>query len=196
MSQVSICNQALGWIGANQITSIDDDSTEAVLCKANYEPIRDSVLEAHNWTFATVWAQLTEVVDPPYSVYPHSFQIPTDSLTVLFCGIDYDHPANWRREGQHIVTDEENCTIQYIYRVVDEAQFPPLFTQAFAARLAADLAIPITNSRSMQTDMYNLYMAKLKEAASRDNQQGRSRRIRSVWLNRAPGRGSVAGPTV
>ena len=194
-TRVSICNQALGWLGANLITSLDDETTEANLCKANYDSLRDAVLESQNWTFATAWEKLIKLSTSPTSLYPNSFQIPADAIHIIYCGVDYDNPVNWRREGQTIVTDDGNCTIQYIKRIEDEAQFSSLFTQALAARLAADLAIPLTKSRTMQSDMFQLYQVKLKEAASRDNQQGRSRRIRSRWLNRA-GASSSAGPTV
>lgn len=195
MSKISICNQALGWLGANLITSFEDGTTESNLCNSNYDPLRDAVLEQHNWTFATTWEELVMLANPPISLYPNSFQIPTDALAVTFCGIDYDHPVRWRREGSAIVTDESRCVIQYIRRVEDEAQFTPLFTQALAARIAADLAIPLTDNRTLQSDMFQLYQVKVKEAASRDNMQGRSRRIRSRWLNRA-GSSSSAGPVV
>lgn len=194
INRVAICNIALGWLGANLITSIDDDTTEGHLCRANYEPVRDAVLEAHNWAFATKWAKLVRLADNGDAPYASTFQLPVDMLHVTFCGFGYNYPSKWRREGQTIVTDASECLIQYVFRNENDSYYPPLFVQAVAARLAADLALPLVQSRTLQSDMYTLYLAKVKEAASRDNQQGTSRRIRSKWLVR--GSGFVAGPYV
>jgi hypothetical protein len=57
-------------------------------------------------------------------------------------------------------------------QVTDTAKFSPLFVQALAARIAADAAIPMTENRQLQVDMWGLYGDKLREAAARDGQQG------------------------
>jgi hypothetical protein len=54
-----------------------------------------------------------------------------------------------------------------------------------AARLAADLAMPITRSRKMQEDMWSLFETKLTSAAATDAGQGRSERTDSTELVRA-----------
>ena len=61
ISEVSICNQALSWLGQETITSLDDQATTAVWMNANYDLLRDSVMEARMWTFATVRAVSTSV---------------------------------------------------------------------------------------------------------------------------------------
>lgn len=195
INRVAICNLALGWLGANLITSIEDDTTEGHLCRANYEPVRDAVLEAHNWVFATRWEKLVKLADNGDAPYASAFQLPVDVLHVIYCGT-IDYPTKWRREGQVIVTETSECLIQYVFRHENESYYPPLFTQALAARLAADLAIPLVQSRTLQSDMFTLYLQKVKEAASRDNQQGTSRRLRSRWLSRGRSTSGVAGPYV
>lgn len=196
-TEVSICNQGLGWLGANLITSLDDESREAQLCKANYQYLRDAVLEAGNWTFATQWFDLAKLNNPPLSEYANSFEIPSEVLRVMFCGLDRRHPTTWQREGNAIVTNDSRCRIQAIRRIDDPARFSTLFAQALAHRIAADLAIPLTNSRSLAETHTALYIAKMKEAESMDNSQGRSRRIRSRWLTGARAQGPrTMGPTV
>ena len=51
-TETEICNIALGYLGANRITSLDieEDSTEHLLCSENYEILRDAVLEEREWT--------------------------------------------------------------------------------------------------------------------------------------------------
>jgi len=199
-SDVSIANQALSFLGADPIISLDDDQTEAKLVKANYAAIRLSLLEQHNWTFATAWADLNPLADPPVNQFSHAFPLPSTLLRVLFVGQDFEHPEGaWRKEGNNIVKDGDTCRIQYILDITDPNNFSSLFVQAFAQRLAADLAIPLTNSRSLMENHWQLYEAKMKQAVSRDQLQGKSRRIRSRWLENGRfnyGRGGVAGPTV
>ena len=193
MSEVSICNQALSLLGAmsgtgvsvNPLTSLDDDTKEAKLCKINYEPVRDAVLAEHDWSFATKWLSIPASADPSPGELQNEFPLPTDVLTVLFVGAGYRRPANWQVENNAIRTDTATCKCQVIYRVEDTSKYSSMFTQALVSRLAAELAIPITNSRTLMENMYTMYERKVKMAAAKDSQQGRSRRLRSTWLLRA-----------
>jgi hypothetical protein len=64
--------------------------------------------------------------------------------------------------------------MQGLTRISDTSSFSSLFVQALAARIAADAAIPLTENRQLQVDMWGLYNDKLTEAAARDGQQGTS----------------------
>jgi len=66
--------------------------------------------------------------------------------------------------------------------LTDTSKFLPLFIQALQARLASDMAIPLTSNGKLEEAKWSLYMAKLRQASSRDGQQGKSKRIRSRWL--------------
>jgi hypothetical protein len=100
-------------------------------------------------------------------------------------------------EGNAIVTNINQCKAQLIYDEPDISKWSPLFIQAFTARLSADMAIAITESRAASEWHFNIYAQKMASAVIRDNAQGRPRRIRSKWLQRArwafP---NVAGPEV
>ena len=198
-SDISIVNQALGFLGASPIISFDDDSKEAALAKANYAPVRDAVLEAYNWTFATKWLAIPALANPPLSEYANAYQIPPDVLRILFVGQDYRNPSrDWRVESGNIVTDDNAVKVQVVVTVTDPNKFSALFIQALAQRLAGDMAIALTSSRSLADFHYNVYQQKLKDAVTRDGQQGQSRKIRSVWLRNARvGTGpSSSGPVV
>ena len=45
VSEVSICNQALRWLGQNKIQSLDEKTASAEWMADNYPFIRDAVLE-------------------------------------------------------------------------------------------------------------------------------------------------------
>jgi hypothetical protein len=199
-SEVAICNQALGWIGGSLIISLDDQSVEAKLCKANYAELRDTVLEEREWTFAIKRAEPAKLAMPPAYGFDAAFQLPSDCLRVLQvsrAGSDVlgggtgrsstmqgrAQEIEWLREGSAIVANHANqIYIRYISRIVDTTKFSPMFGQALAARIAMDLAIPIAQSAKLQMDMAQMYGEKMQLAASSDGMQGRSYRTRSDSL--------------
>jgi hypothetical protein len=86
------------------------------------------------------------------------------------------------KEGRRILTNEPKLNIKYIRRVTPPEDFSAGFVQALAARIAADIAIPVTQSRSMQQDMQALYMKKLNDAGTNDGMQGRNQKKVSTKL--------------
>lgn len=186
VSEVSICNQALSWLGQNPISSLDDQSKSAELCKINYPMLRDAVTEERLWTHATVravsevedmdeWGQMFRHVQPidwlqTMRVYRHVSQ--RNKITA----------KGWVKEGKYILSYEKKVYLYGVRRVVSPDEFTQLFVQALAARIAADLAIPLTENRQLQLDMWNLYERKLSDAASRDGAQGSNELIKSDTL--------------
>ena len=184
VDQVGICNLALSWLGAKQITSIGDPQVEAVICKANYDSARDAVLEDRDWTFAVVRRKLTPINETPEFGFPFAFLIPPSALRIITVTDGAGRTAsgrgrdvNWQLEGQHILTDREVIYVRWVDSVKPEIQFSSGFVQAFAARLAADMTMPLTHSKTLQADMWQLYASKLAIAAANDGRQGRSEKI-------------------
>jgi hypothetical protein len=198
MSEVSICNLALGWLGEKTITSLNDQSRAAQLCAENYPALRDAVIEARYWRFATVRTVLqsqdtpgskTEAGFPQWGVgYVHA--IPTNYLAVFRVYRDMfgEAMSNWTREGSYIISDDSTIFVSGVVSVSDTGKFSNLFEQALAARLAADLAIPLTQNRQLQADMWTLYNDKMSEATVRDGQQGRSEDVNATRLVNARSR--------
>lgn len=199
-SEVDISNLALGWLGEDPITSLDDPSRAAQLCKTNFVPLRDSVLEEGEWAFALTQAgPLAPLADPPKFGVGKLFELPEDVVRVLRCDdaqnasisavVASDRwPSNyslkWRREGRTIRAETTALYIEYIAKIENTEEFSPGFTMALAARLAAELAMPITKSASMFSNMWKLYAAKVKEGLNLDNMQGRQLIVRSDQLIR------------
>lgn len=188
MSEVSICNQALSWVGEDPITSLNDPTTKAEsLCKANYAPLRDAVLEAHNWTFAIARYNVAKLTTSPEYGYANQFTIPGEVLRVISVNklALNDVTRDWQIEGENIVTDDTTCKMMAVIRVTDPNKFSAMFEQALAARLAEALSIPITKSLNIQQAMMEKYDMLVRKAISIDNIQGKSKRLRSRWLQNA-----------
>ena len=207
-SEVSICNQAISWLGGNLLLSLADNTTEGRLCAANYAILRDAVLEAAPWTFAQRRVVLTPLAAIPAWGYSTQFLLPGDVLHVEYCGRsgrweEDDSIDDWQKEqsqdGQNVIVCNQSIVYaRYTQRVTDVKLMSTLFTQALAARLAMDLATPITNSRSMLQSMAEMFAGKMREAAAQDGKQGRMRRITgNILMNaRRAGGTSWGSPTV
>ena len=183
-SEVSICNQALSWLGVSPILTLDDNTKAAQLCKANYAQLRDTVLEEANWTFATkrFIFSTPEVPGPAYG-YSNSFIVPTTVLLVLECNNNAEpqgnYDLNWRYEENRILTDADKVYAKCIIQITDPKKFTNTFRQALASRIAAELATPLTESSTKETKMWKLYFGKLGVASSVDGMQGSSDRLKS-----------------
>jgi plasmid maintenance system antidote protein VapI len=79
---------------------------------------------------------------------------------------------NVATHGRVLLTDEGTANILYIARITDTNLFDPMFVDVLTAKLAVDLAYPVTNSQQVQTNMQKLYQLKLSEARSIDGQEG------------------------
>lgn len=193
-SSIDICNQAMSWLAANPITSFEQNSTEAQLCKANYAAIRDALLEEHEWTFALrrrrYGAVAPDLTDPELLAYEgERIRIRSDVLRVVqvSSSITFDPTdcLQWQLEEGCIITSQTPVYVREIWRNEETTSFSAAFNQAFAARIANDLCLPITESNGKQQLMAALYQNKLAEAKSMDGMQGRSKRIRSSWMRKS-----------
>ena len=174
ISEVSICNQALSWVGANQITSLTDPTTEAEWCRANYAFLRDAVLEECCWTFATERATSTTGNEDPWGIY-YEHQLPLEWLYVfrVYCDTN-ETEVEWVREQEFVRAKAATIYMWGIKRITDTNKFSNLFVQTLAARIAADAAMFFTQNRNLQADLWALYQSKLQRAIIEDNRQGRN----------------------
>jgi hypothetical protein len=185
MTDVDICNLALGRLGAKLIASFDDTSVEARLCKLSYPLARNCVLEDRKWSFAVRRIKLdTPDATAPVSGWAYAYTVPTTVVRVHRVDDGSgDYSLDWVFEERKVLT---NAVAVYAEVVVQasEALFSPGFTQALVTRLSADLAIVLSENRQMQADTEALYEKRIKSAGGADGSQGRSERIRARSLAR------------
>lgn len=176
VSETSICNLALSWLGTPRIASLDAQTTPAMLCRDNYATCRDSVLEERNWTFAQVRAKSeTEDMDEWETAYLHRVQEDWLHVHRVYRKVSpqqRQRSIGWVHEGRAVLAREPVVYMMGTKRVENTGDYTPLFVQAVAARIAATLAIPITENRNLMADMWALYETFISQAAVRDGQQG------------------------
>jgi len=84
---IDICNIALSFVGdAGQITSLDDGSEQAALCKKFLPEARDSLLQMRQWGFALRRRQLVSIQRPEMTAYQHfnsCYVMPEEALNAF-----------------------------------------------------------------------------------------------------------------
>lgn len=161
---VTICNLALSRIGkkASVTTLIPPDGEEAEACSRFYPLALSSMLDLHDWAFATKRAGLSELADGAVEKGPwaHAYSVPADCKRVINLepgGHDNKLPK-WMKAkplpipkkipfevvgthfGRVILTDYECAYVRYVCSEPKESQFSGLFTDALVWLLAAYLA--------------------------------------------------------
>lgn len=180
-SEVSICNNALVQLGAEDLLiSLEDNTKAGRLCNAMYEMVRDEVLTSFVWNSALKQAQLAALVETPTYEYSYAFQLPVDCLRVIKIGIPetaanayldtdpfgYHHwqPVKWRRFGRKVYSNVSPLHITYVYKVTDPEEMDPMLRDAISARLAWKIAYDLTGSRGKEQDMKQNFAFILEEA--------------------------------
>lgn len=211
-SKLEIWNIALTRIGHEPISEEGENTKAGRLCRMHYPLVLDAVLRAHPWNFAIRRAELAALTTVPTYEFSTAFALPTNPYCIKV--IRTSHEANgmsssavYGYPGIHgyssasveyrietidhdgtpvrcILINDSSLMIEYVARITDVALFDPLFTDVLAARLAAEIAIPLTDNQSATKTMLEIYQMKLTEARTINAQEGSPRDIINVdgWL--------------
>ncbi len=178
---VQICNSALFKLGANRIIGLGDDTPEGRACAEQYPKIKRALLRSHPWSFAVVRKKLNKLVETPAYGYANYFQLTAECLRVLNIQGEESYP--WRIEGRKVATDNTEAFAKYISDV-DEGMFDETFKEALACALAADLAIPLSQSEERKESLMRDAAKTLREARTYNAQEGVGDRVYAdTWLN-------------
>lgn len=171
LSQIDLCSRALLKVGAHTIASFDEGTAEAEVAASLYPTVRDSVLSAHPWNFATAQMTLPKLSVPPIADFANAFQLPSDCIRVLSAGTGgRGQGAVYKIVQRRVLTDVDEVVLTYVSRP-DELDYPPFFDMALIAQLAAEFCIPLTDSTSRWEMLQKLAEAELRRARLIDAQE-------------------------
>lgn len=180
-TETSIVNDALSLLGADRITSLDDNTPVALLFREQFDKTRDALLEAHPWRFAIKRATLAQSTSTPDFNYAYYFVLPSDCLRVVETD---SNDVPWEREGRLIATDADSMSIRYIAQITQPGLFSANFAKALAARLAAENCYAVTQSVELKNTLTAGAEKALAEARSFSAQEASSRQpYAKQWLN-------------
>jgi hypothetical protein len=171
ISQIDLCSRALVKLGANSISSFEDGTLEAEVAASLYPIVRDSLLSAHPWNFATKYANLPVMADAPLAEYSYAFPLPSDCLRAISAGTgSRARGVEYKIIGGELHTDADDIVLCYIGRP-EEADFPAFFAAALIARLAAEFCIPLTDSTSRWDSLGKVATVEFQRARLIDAQE-------------------------
>jgi len=150
----------LGKLGSTTIVSLTQDSPAARAVNAIYAGVRRAEIRKHPWNFAKKRASLAAEADEPEFGFGYAFTLPSDCLRVL-----NKADVDWKIEGQSILSDDGGpLEIIYLRDVTDPNVFDEAFIEAFACKLAMELAEKLTSSSEKRDRAQKEYQFALSEA--------------------------------
>jgi hypothetical protein len=153
VSKTSIVNKALTELGAETISSINDNNPRAKLFLAIYSIVRDCVLEDGKWNFAMKRIALSPDATPPDFEWTNRFLKPTDCVKI----VEEYNEVEYEEEGDYLLSDEATLQLKYISRVTEETKFSPGFVNAFALKLALEAGYKITQDKALIAQLKQRY---------------------------------------
>lgn len=177
ISTVNISNIAIGRLGGVPIMSLDDQTTEADLCKANYEQSRNISLEGVDWTFARERAQLAPLVGVSGEIvgtdYSHRFKLPPNCLVLRGVSTDgsFRDRVTWEKEGDTILSNSATMFIKFTKEVVDPNLFSSNFILLYSTQLAADICVSLTANAKLKVQLDSEVESLVDKAGGADGVQ-------------------------
>lgn len=163
------CNLALGELRAPAIADIDEDSPEARECKRFYQQCLNTLLERHDWSYATRVASLASLaINPRVTEWGYAFALPADCATprrLVPAGYygrfiwewPDDYRTRWREpfviEAGVLYSNAAAAVLEYGTSDLAETVMPALFIDALSFHIAARLAVPLRDDRRMKSEL-------------------------------------------
>lgn len=182
ISSVELCSSALVKLGAQAISSFQDGTVEAEVTSRLYPLMRDVLLCAHPWSFATAQASLMRLSGEPASDFAYAYALPQDLLRALSAGdTRRSRGLEYQIVHRQLHTDAESVVLSYIFRP-SEGDFAPYFSNALVSRLAAEFCLPLTENSARAERLARLAEEELKLAKLVDSQQDTPPRLEHFSL--------------
>jgi hypothetical protein len=174
MTQLEIYNAALASLGHDQtVAALTDTTPEANWCNRFYDQGRKMMLRLTNPTFASMYEELSDVETSDIPGWLYQWPRPGDLVSIISVTDDAGDPAQFRLLNDKIITNVDAGGVEYIFDETDTDAFDPLFTQALIARLAADIAVPLTGKADLRRIMEQACASAMSDFRTRDANDGR-----------------------
>tara|TARA_B100001093_G_scaffold288302_1_gene275415 strand:- start:162 stop:746 length:585 start_codon:yes stop_codon:yes gene_type:complete len=176
-SAIDICSRALILVGAEPITSFDDDTTEALIAGNMYEDIARTNLTATRWRFATNQAVLNRLSEAPTGRFDSAYQLP--DYLFLHAVTVRDFQIEYNVYGNKVFCDADTADVliaDFTYRA-SEVDWPSYFSVCVEYAMAVVFATALIRDTSLSSLMSNQYEFLMAKARSTDSQQQTTRKI-------------------
>lgn len=171
MSRLEIINKTLAKLGQDPVPSLNSPEKRLKTALAFFDGCAGELMESYPWNFCTARAELKAeykdengqktFIRPVYG-YKYQFRLPKDFLRLLDCAeLNYyygggeDAPVV---EGYFLLANNAGpLHIRYCRHETNELKWPPLFINAFCAKLAYELCPNVEQSKTDKAMLFQDY---------------------------------------
>jgi hypothetical protein len=167
MTDIQICNLALARLGDSRITALTDATAQAQFCTLFYTQTVEELQAEFDWQFCRKQVNLTSGT-APLTGYSTQYALPADFIRAIRLGnIDAsENFGTWEIVGTNLHTNlTSSVALDYIANITTTTSFPAIFTELLSIKLAAVLAMPLTGSKDLFTQLAEVYGATLQKPA-------------------------------
>lgn len=183
-SKVKIANLALARLGVKSITSLGDNTLEARMANLVFEDMAKEVMTEGVFSSTIRRVALNATTNTPAYGYSYEFQLPTNPKSLRVISINEDEPGtyDYRIEGDKLLANISTMKVKYVAYLTNSEDYDEMLKKALVARLAAELAYPLTGSSGVSNAMYQRYERELSDCMAVDGQNGSNQYIISSDL--------------
>lgn len=190
MSKIDNISSALLLIGHDTINSLNDPGYPSRVAVNTYDAIVQAEITKSNWTFARRKVQLAQLTTDPVDEFDNAFQVPSDSLKILFI----KPRSRYKIYGNQLYTNISGAVFLDYIANVGEDEWPPSFTLLIQYALATNWAIPIKEGLNTMDALRTKYVELARVARADDSSQNPQDRIASSpFVQARLGNGNVWG---
>lgn len=172
-SKVDIANYAISKFGGKRISSFTDGSETATVINAIYDQCRESLLEEHPWSFATVTVALNTLSTTPTNFgdgVSIAYALPPDFLKLYMVNIKSALIRFEYFDSQYcLLSDTGSLIIKYIFNQDDPVQYSSKFYEALACKLGKEACVKLTEANAFLAKLTAEYDKALASAMSEDS---------------------------
>ncbi|AUR98592.1 head completion adaptor [Vibrio phage 1.254.O._10N.286.45.C8] len=166
--RIDLASKACVLLGANQINSFDEETTEGLAVRTFYDLVYGSLIKHRNWTFAKRKVRLSELAEPADYGYRHVYRLDIEIVKLISLqNAASDFVLVSKRK---IHTDIPNAFATALV-LPDESLLPEDFKMAFIHMLAAAMATTITDDNSQAERFESKGALLIKQAGANDAMQ-------------------------
>lgn len=175
LSQVAICNLALGHIGdRGRIEALTENGVQSRECLRWYDLSLQEALEAFDWSFARRRIALAVHSDDPPAEWAFRYALPADCLKARRLvnpagpkanAVPYELELSDDGTQRTLLTNLEDAVLVYTRVQNDPLLYSTQFVLALSHTLASHIALALTGKTAIAEQQMKLAYARTFEAA-------------------------------
>lgn len=170
-TKFSICSDSCVLIGASPINSFED-GLEGEVCGQIYNDTYESILRLRDWTFTRDFVEPPLLNKKSFLKYQYVYQFPrttTVGLKQEIVSIVQSYTGTeFKIVGSSEIHTNEKDLVLNVKIKVDESLLPSDFLLALKYKLAAELAVPLTENTAIAQVFEQKYQQQISQAINND----------------------------